>query len=638
MGKIKQMDKHLSELIAAGEVVERPFSVIKELAENAIDAGASAVTVEIRNGGVTLMRVTDNGSGIAREDVRLAFRRHATSKLLSEDGLSAIGTLGFRGEALASVASVARVELLTRTAEEPVGTRYVIEGGEEVELEDAGCPKGTTLYVRDLFYNTPARMKFLKKDVSEGNSVAGVLDRMALSHPEVSFKLIRDGRQALLTPGDGKLLSAVYAVYGRDFAKGLIPVDYSLNGLKISGFVSAPSHARANRAMQLFFINGRYVKSRTAAAALEEACRGSVMVGKFPACVLDIAVALEAVDVNVHPAKIEVRFVNERPVFDVVYYGCRSALEAKEQPKELKIPASRLIPAQPETVQLPLSAQQTAKPAPREKASVPQAPKPPLFSVPQRPFSGVSSLKSSVGVLYETGAQETAAPSAQEPPAEHNAPVCRDVPAREKQPAREEQPAVLEAAAPKPAEPFRLIGEAFDTYMILEEGDRILLIDKHAAHERLLYEKLKSQGCGECSQLLLSPVAVTLDKDGYDALLQHLDELREAGFEAEDFGGGSVLLRAAPLWLSGEDAAEVVTELAGKLISGSLDPIPERLEWLYHSIACRAAVKAGNRSSAQELVQLARQTLAENVKHCPHGRPVAIALTRYNLEKQFGRV
>lgn len=587
------------------------------------------------------MRVTDNGSGIAREDVPLAFQRHATSKLLSEDGLSSIATLGFRGEALASIASVSRVEMITRTAEETAGTRYVIEGGEEIEQEDAGCPKGTTLYIRDLFYNTPARMKFLKKDVSEGNSVAGVLDRIALSHPEVSFKLIRDGKQALLTPGDGKLLSAIYAVYGRDFAKGLIPVEYSLNGLKVSGFLSAPSHARANRAMQLFFINGRYVKSRTAAVALEEACRGSVMVGKFPACVLNVEIALEAVDVNVHPAKIEVRFVNERPMFDVVYYGCKSALEGKEQPKELKLPATKMTAAQPESQQMPLSAQKTEKSGSPLKPSSPVLSKQEGFSPLKRPFTEVPSLRSEAGVMYDTVSQK------QERilPVEDQRCEPPEIPEKKivESPVAVETNAFQEEGREKkldrqPGEPFRLIGEAFDTYIILEEKDRILLIDKHAAHERLLYEKLKEQGGGDASQMLLSPVTVTLDKDGYDAILQHLDELRQVGFDVEDFGGGSILVRSAPLWLSGEDAEAVVTELAGKLTSGSRDLTPERLEWLYHSIACRAAVKAGNRSSAVELVRLARETLQENVKHCPHGRPVAIALTRYHLEKQFGRV
>ena len=350
MGKINVLDAHVAELIAAGEVVERPASVIKEMVENAIDAGATAVTVEIKNGGVSYMRVADNGSGIAREDVPVAFLRHATSKVSGQSDLEAIGTLGFRGEALASIAAVARVELLTRTQEEAVGTRYVVEGGEEKLLDDAGCPQGSTFLIRDLFYNTPARMKFLKKDVTEANAVAGVLDKIALSHPEISLRFIREGKEQLHTPGDGKLQSAIYAVYGREFTRGLMPVDYTLNHVRVWGFVSRPANSRPNRSMQQFFINGRYVKSRTAMAALEEAFKGSVMVGKFPACVLHLEMSFQAVDVNVHPAKLEVRFVNERPVFDAVYHGVKSALQKEDRPKEVTLKGQRelLRPVSPE--------------------------------------------------------------------------------------------------------------------------------------------------------------------------------------------------------------------------------------------------------------------------------------------------
>ena len=633
--RIHLLEKKVAELIAAGEVVERPCSVVKELVENCIDAGATAVTVEIKNGGVRYIRVTDNGCGIAREDVPTAFLRHATSKVYKESDLDAISTLGFRGEALASVAAVAHVELITRPSEEPIGTRYCIDGGEETLLEDAGCPKGTTILVRDLFYNTPARMKFLKKDVSEANAVASAVDRIALSHPEVSVKFIRDGKQERMTPGDGKLLSAIHAVFGRQFAQSLLPVDYALGGVKVSGYISKPSASRPNRSMQSFFINGRYVRTRTAAVALEEACKGSVMVGKFPACVLNIELNLTLVDVNVHPAKIEVRFVNERPIFDAVYHACKNALGADTPAQEIDLSqVSKLVrtPKAETAQQLTLSSTPAPAKAPPPKRSVDraafQAPADisyapsPIVSIPSIPKAPAVPRNPGWDIVVEEEPKEPQAPPAPKQPV--NPPLA---------PSKE--------PAPNDGAPFarevRLIGEAFSTYILLECADELLLIDKHAAHERLLYERIKSQA-QLTPQLLLAPVTVTLDRESYAAVLENFETLSSLGFETEDFGAGAVLVRSAPLQMDGQDAGDLVAEIAGKLTKNVKDLTPERLEWVYHSVACRAAVKAGDHSNPRELFDLAKRTLEEDVRHCPHGRPVAVRLTKKQLEKQFGRI
>lgn len=632
MSKINVLDKHVAELIAAGEVVERPSSVIKELTENAIDAGSSAITVEIKNGGITYMRVTDNGCGIARTDVPIAFLRHATSKVSSQDDLDSIATLGFRGEALASVAAVAHVELLTRTQEELAGTHYEIDGGIEQLCEDAGCAQGATIIVRDLFYNTPARMKFLKKDMVEANSIAAVLDKIALSHPEISLRFLRDARETLHTPGDGRLKSAIYAVYGKDFTTGLIPVDYSLNGVSVSGFISKPTAARPNRSMQQFFINGRYVRSRTAMVAMEEACKGSLMVGKFPACVLHIKVSCEAVDVNVHPAKIEVRFVNEKPIFDAVYHGVKTALNQGDAPSvmPLKKPVLSPFPKQEPTKQLQFATAplEEAVPAPTVPAVLREA-------KPAAPVTG-GMLRDSEAPRFRSEyiTEETTARFISQP-AEPVAP--KPVPAAElpAEPAVTAEPTVDS----EQGKPEKLVGEAFGTYIILERGkDELVFIDKHAAHERMLYEKLKAQGGEAVQQMLLEPVPVTLDKNEYAAVLAAIDTFAAAGFELEDFGSGTVLVRSVPLLLGGEDAADAVMEIAGYLLSAKNDITTEKLDWLYHNVACRAAVKAGDESSAQELATLARRMEQEDIRYCPHGRPVSIVIKKRDLERQFGRV
>jgi DNA mismatch repair protein MutL len=632
LNKINVLDKHIAELIAAGEVVERPSSVIKELVENAIDAGSSSITVEIKNGGVTYMRVTDNGCGIAREDVAAAFLRHATSKLHNEDDLDNIGTLGFRGEALASIAAVARVELLTITKDELAGTRYVIDGGTEQLCEDAGCAQGTTMIVRDIFYNTPARMKFLKKDVVEANAVAAVLDKIALSHPEVSLRLIRDSRETLHTPGDGKLKSAVYAVFGKEFTAGLLPVNYELNGVKVWGFVSKPSAARPNRSMQQFFINGRYIRSRTAMVAMEEAFKGTLMVGKMPACVLHLAVSFRSVDVNVHPAKIEVRFVNEKPIFDAVYHGVKTALNQGDSPNVMTMnrPVQPVF-VQPEPsvqMQFPLDPQSQAAEKPAAEPALPVREK---ADGEQNRLLAVSDVRTpKFNTHYEAKNIEFSEPQ----------PILS---VQNSVSAQLEQLEISKAAEPALTEKLderkKLVGEAFRTYIIIQRGeDELLFIDKHAAHERMLYEKLKAQKNQEEQQLLLEPIPVTLDKNEYAAVLNAVEIYGEAGFEIEDFGSGTVLVRSAPLFLAGEEVADAVMEIAGYLLSAKNDITTEKLDWLYHNIACRAAVKAGDESSAEELIALAERLEKEDIRYCPHGRPVSIIMKKRDLERQFGRV
>ena len=663
MPRIRLLDQRTAELIAAGEVIERPSSVVKELVENAIDAGASAITVEIQNGGIRFIRVTDNGCGIFREDVPRAFLRHATSKVSSPEDLYSIGTLGFRGEALASICAVARVELLTRTPEETLGTRYEIRGGREVSLDDAGCPQGTTIIVRDLFYNVPARMKFLKKDTTEGNAVATLMDRLALSHPEVSMKLIRDGQMKLHTPGDGKLLSAVYGVYGGDFAGGLTPVEHTFGAGKVSGYITRPEKSKATRAMEHFFINGRYVKSVTMMAALEESYKNSLMTGKFPGCVLELELPPGMVDVNVHPAKLEVKLSDERMVFDAVYNACRGALETlgnvtqardasrsyqnrlhyfeiKNQPmegeqqrmtaQEYRQAVSRqTVPQAPAFGDLPRKAAPAvpAAPSPAEGERSPRTGAPRSLrdtgpgelyrgSIPQKEY-----LKPTVGLE-----ERPAAPAKEEP-----------APAPERTAPRKEPPEGQEA---KPLGPLRLVGEVFHTYILAENGEELFLIDKHAAHERLLFEKLRAeQAAGEPSrQLLLTPMRLSLPKDRYDALIQNPDKTAACGFALEDFGDGSVLVREIPSILGLDQVEDSVLEMAELLLRSHTRLNLDFYDELYHSIACKAAVKGGSFSGPEEQQKLLDRLAANPaVRNCPHGRPVMIAMTKGELERMFGR-
>lgn len=630
---VRVLDKHVAELIAAGEVVERPSSVIKELVENSIDAGASAITIEIQNGGITYMRITDNGCGIPFDEVPVAFLRHATSKVRTEDDLACIGTLGFRGEALASVAAVAKVDMLTNIGSS-VGCAYSIHGGEEISHAETGCPKGTTIVVRDLFYNIPARMKFLKKDISEANAVAAVVDRMALSHPEIAFRFIRDGKQALSTSGKGGIEAAVYAVYGREFSAGLIPVDYRVGDMSLRGLICRPTEARKSRSMQHFFINGRYVKSNTMMAAFEQAYKGSVMVGKFPVCVLELLMPNSQVDINVHPAKLECRFTNEKSIFDTIYYGVRSTLqkgdgfgEIKLAEKPFRSPAATNTQAQ----QLHYSGTAFAQKVPETAKAQPVVAKPePIKSTP-----AVSRPRVDLDILVDD--DRPFSPARVSAPAPRYTTEPRKVPIEQApvQPVAQ-QPEAAQTTTIEEEPVLRLIGEAFSTYALFENGDEILVVDKHAAHERILYEQLKAHQHTE-SQMLLEPVAVTLSKDEYSAITEHLQEITDAGFELEEFGGSCLLVRAVPTVLSNCDVAPLIEEIAAGFLKQANSVEIDHLDWLYHNMACRAAVKGGDRSG-EDLIKLAeRIAKSDDIRYCPHGRPVAFRLTRKELEKQFGR-
>ncbi len=656
MPKIKVLPKEIAELIAAGEVVERPASVIKELMENAIDAGSSSVTVEIKNGGITYIRVTDNGCGISREDIRTAFISHATSKISTRDDLYAIGTLGFRGEALASIAAVSNVEVLTRTTEEETGTRYCISAGEETLVDDAGCPLGTTIVVRDLFFNTPARMKFLKKDVSEANAVAGIVDKIALSNPDVSIRFIREGKSALFTSGSGDLRTAAYEIFGKDFADGLIEADYSFESVKISGLVSKPTKSRPNRNMQFFFVNGRLVKSGTASAALSEAYKNSIMVGKFPYCVLNITTAPGLVDVNVHPAKIEVRFANERTVFSAVYYAAKNALEHRDEAPKVTIPrtaqAELFEPVRPKTEQMRLPEKQPDfwnRMSSSEYRSAQQ---------PERPTYQQSAAREDIITVASPDKKPETADSepstiqhfldAQRAKKEETAAIEADI-----RPELSEKAATLPDEKPeetaraldtavdeKPAElPVTVIGEAFKTYIIVQQGESIFLVDKHAAHERMLFNELVKNDSKRSTQMLLTPITVTLSKEEYSSVLDNLDMLMQAGFAVEDFGYSVVIVRECPMEISADEVADVVAELAGYLVENRQKLISEKKEWLFSLMACKAAIKGGMYTTEYERELFIKRLFASpEIRYCPHGRPVMIEITRRELEKNFGRV
>lgn len=656
MPKIKVLPKEIAELIAAGEVVERPASVIKELMENAIDAGSSSVTVEIKNGGITYIRVTDNGCGISREDIRIAFISHATSKISTRDDLYAIGTLGFRGEALASIAAVSNVEVLTRTTEEETGTRYCISAGEETLVDDAGCPLGTTIVVRDLFFNTPARMKFLKKDVSEANAVAGIVDKIALSNPDVSIRFIREGKSALFTSGSGDLKTAAYEIFGKDFADGLIEADYSFESVKISGLVSKPTKSRPNRNMQFFFVNGRLVKSGTASAALSEAYKNSIMVGKFPYCVLNITTAPGLVDVNVHPAKIEVRFANERTVFSAVYYAAKNALEHRDEAPKVTIPRTAQTelfePVRPKTEQMRLPEKQPDfwnRMSSSEYRSS-QHPEKPTYQQP-------AVREDIIAVASPDKKPETAdsEPStiqhfldAQRAKKEETAVIEADIRpelSAEAATLPDEKPeetarALDTAVDEKPAElPVTVIGEAFKTYIIVQQGESIFLVDKHAAHERMLFNELVKNDSKRSTQMLLTPITVTLSKEEYSSVLDNLDMLMQAGFAVEDFGYSVVIVRECPMEISADEVADVVAELAGYLVENRQKLISEKKEWLFSLMACKAAIKGGMYTTEYERELFIKRLFASpEIRYCPHGRPVMIEITRRELEKNFGRV
>lgn len=621
MPEIKVLPKEISELIAAGEVVERPASVIKELVENSIDAGADNITVEIQHGGITYMRITDNGCGIEKNDVPTAFLRHATSKIKNSGDLNAIGTLGFRGEALAAVSSVARVEMFTKPRDAAFGTHYEIEGGVEKLCEEAGCPDGTTIVIRDIFFNTPARMKFLKKDVSEANAAAAVVERIALSHPEIAFKLIRDGKQSLMTPGDGKINTAVYSILGREFAGTLMEVDGGLDGIGVKGLTCKPVSCRPTRNYQFVFLNGRLVRSGTVTAAVEQAYKNSAMVGKFPGFVLYLTVPLNTVDVNVHPAKTEVRFSDERRIFDAVYSSVKNALARGDTRPEVKLhepvfnPFERMTTA--EYKQQPIMKPTVAEEIYKNRPSLHNAYKPQEKTVLRDANYNVSKTNNTVYIPERIINPPSMAEEAPQPQRTVSVDIMRDV--------EDERP------------PITLIGEAFLTYIIVQMGESVFMIDKHAAHERILFNRLKKEQKTE-TQTLLTAVIVALTGDEYNAAISNTEALEKAGFEVEDFGNSSVRVSAVPASLTREDIPSVISELAGKLSKGKA-PDSERLDDMYHTVACKAAIKAGSRTSPLEMQKLAERVLySDDVMYCPHGRPVAFEIKRRELEKQFGRI
>ena len=718
MAVIHVLDKHTAELIAAGEVVERPASVVKELLENSIDAGAAQVTVSIESGGVKLIEISDNGTGIEAEYISTAFIRHATSKIEKPDDLNSIHTLGFRGEALASIASVARVELTTRTEADEFATVYRIEGGEEISREPGARAVGTTIRVKDLFYNTPARMKFLKKDSSEGTFVADTIAHVALSHPEVSVKFIREGKLQYVTPGDGQLRSAAYAVLGREFSRDLIELKNQEGVYRITGLITPPKSCRASRSMQHFYINGRYVRNRTMMAGMEMAFKGTMMQGKFPGGILLLEMPADLVDVNVHPAKIEARFARENDVFDVVYHAVKLALaqpgtgerlftfdadEKNENEKTIdkKIEndvkknnftgLSAIISGQADPGTLPQQRREPAKTeerpplrtepvgkaaptaAPRWQSGTQNAPMldpfvtlhSPEAESPRtaEPFRAAAS-ETQLDVEPELAGAEDAkihaaqdhmvawdtVPAVQENKAVPSAPEIPDEPAEQKRAAAACPAEELSAEAAEPEqlnfdptagqpEPLRYVGEVFKTYILAERGDELCLIDKHAAHERQLYEKLAASYGNVPGQLLLEPAAIDLSAEEKQALLDNIPLLENAGLEIADFGGNTVVLRAVPADVEPQNAESLLVEIANKLLKGGHDALNEHTEWVLHSISCRAAIKAGDKSSPQELLALAEKILSGEVPpFCPHGRPCVLKLTRKELEKQFGRI
>ena len=690
MAEIRVLDKHTAELIAAGEVVERPASVAKELLENAIDAGATQISLSAVRGGIQQLQIVDNGSGIEAEYIDKAFIRHATSKISTAEDLGRIHTLGFRGEALASIASVARVEVLTRTEADEFACCYRIEGGEPQGMEPGARPVGTTITVNDLFYNTPARMKFLKKDASEGTFVAETVLHAALSHPEISFRFTRDGKQQYVTPGDGDLRSAVYAVLGREFARDFLAVEGGSDLYHVTGLITPPRACRASRGAQHFFVNGRYVKNRTMMAALENAYKGTMMQGKFPGAVLMLELPPDMVDVNVHPAKTEIRFAKESDVFDAVYRAVRAAL-ATPGSGECRFEMGHTAP---DESQMQEKAKSVTPAAPAKPAAGPSVlPKKGGFTtlsaaeyralngltapVPARPLPGVVTVESAKPAYDAGPAPKPLTPT---PPVEKiTLPVPQPMPPAAADdtlldilPDMPDEPTAPQPVQPDPeteyvqndlhalsalpdkvitspeqttltpppeSEPLRLVGEVFKTYIITERGGELCLIDKHAAHERLLFEQMAKDYGNVPSQMLLVPVQVNLTAAEKQAVLQNLDLLTDAGIEAEDFGGATVVVRAVPADVPVDDVEDMLVELAAKLADGGRDALREKTEWVLHSIACRAAIKAGDRTDAAEMLALAQHIMDGTVPpFCPHGRPCVLKITRKELEKQFGRL
>ncbi|MBQ3537322.1 MAG: DNA mismatch repair endonuclease MutL [Clostridia bacterium] len=715
MARINILPKNVAELIAAGEVVERPSSVVKELIENSIDAGATSVTVEIKNGGIKYIRVTDNGCGIYKDDVRKAFISHATSKIKDGNDLEAIFTLGFRGEALPSVAAVSRLQMLTKTPEEETGTEITVEGGEETSFSDAGAPDGTTIIIRDLFYNTPARMKFLKKDSTEGSYVSDVTAKAAISNPSIRFSLIKDGKQVLSTPGNGDLRSCIYSVFGKDVSDGLLECDGESNSVKVKGFISKPLFNRPNRNLQYCYVNGRYVRVPVAAAALDEAYKNRIMVGKFPMCFLFIDIPPGKTDVNVHPAKTEIRFSEDAKIFEAIFYAAKAALNKGDTERPgavLRDKRDILQKSTPEAVQMKFSVPEkkqeaqdgkervfgvfsgkervqevrnTVKPAdmsgksgpPDEKSSA--SPEKKSISmkaendIPSGGFfrdtsdvfsrsipkseaeeknrrlleaekNNVEKVKEEINSVFSrafTAVEENGEKTSLSDISRISVSAAAEEKSSGVQPKSEEasEKSCIAEEATSAVPDFTVVGEIFKTYILVESENKMLIIDKHAAHERMIFNRLQKEGFPEDSQLLLSPVSVTLSGKEYAAVIENLSVFSDGGFTVEDFGGTSVIVRDCPVTLTKEDIVSVITEMAGELLKGNSRPVPEKLTWLYHSTACRRAVKAGDSMKKEETEVFVRELLSDpDIRYCPHGRPVMYELTKHEIEKQFGRI
>lgn len=669
MPKINILPKEVYSLIAAGEVVERPLSIVKEMIENSIDAGSKHITVEIKNGGTTYIRITDDGCGIAKEDVKKVFISHATSKIADAEDLNSILTLGFRGEAMASISAVAKVELLTRVSGEELGTRYEIHGGREMDFADAGCPEGTTIVVRDIFFNVPARMKFLKKDVTEGNSVQGIVERMAISHPEISFRFIREGRQVLVTSGNGDLKGTVYSVFGKELSDTLVPVDYAFEGMRVTGFVSRPHQSRKSRAMQFFFINSRLVKSTTAMAALEQAYKNNIMVGRYPACVLNIEIDAKLIDVNVHPAKIEVRFVNEKPVFNLIYYGVKTAIETGDSVKEADFGTSYDGRPYKNLEKHSVKVDFLKKEEPPKQMKFSSKPLNDFWQVasPSKPIehkrkdsygnaedyvisagNTLDKLDNAITTDYSVSVKIDFSDSGEKRDNSEDVILIDDSQSAgerlfgiaDNTPDKDNSDVIEIKAENEIAPEFTVVGEAFNTYIIVQIENNLYYIDKHAAHERMNFERLKAQAKDNIStQILLAPVAVKLSAEEYSAVTENLPLLAKCGIIAEDFGNMTVIVREIPSLLEGADAKDLIIETAGKLLEHKTDLEPDKMDWIFHSASCRSAVKGGDYTTPEERELFVKKILSmPNIRYCPHGRPVMIKISKYEIEKQFGRI
>ena len=655
MAIIKQLDPHVADLIAAGEVVERPLSVVKELVENGLDAGARAITVEIQSGGLTYIRVTDDGAGMAEEDAKIAFRRHATSKLHTGRDLEAVSTLGFRGEALAAISAVSRIDLLTRQAKASEGTSVTVEAGQVRAVSPVGCPVGTTMIVRDLFFNTPARLKFMKSDRAEAAAITAMLTGMTLSHPEVSFRYIRDGKEEYHTPGDGSVQSAIYTLLGREFAKGLIEVKGQDADVKVAGFVTAPANARGNRSHQHFYVNGRYVRSKLLQAALEQAYKNVQFTGKFPGCVLYLTVGYGAVDVNVHPTKTEIKFLHEKQAFDAVYYSVLEALEKSSYMPEIDLSRGTQraleMSETSKTEENPAGGRSAGPSARKEgqkgailgqlrgesvqKGTGGRVP-PPRVPSASAPMTG--ELRDTAAVVYQSrfdlpAAESISAASSVEVPAVP--PVGCDVPMAPSPESTEESRQVMEDQVEVP--PYRIVGEALETYILVERGGELLFIDKHAAHERILFDQLRCGAYTPMAQTLLAPLTVDLGPEVTAILLEHGEALETFGFEIDQFGMGTVALRQVPELIDLDDMEAFLGELAEGLRLGKAPDMDGVRDEVIHTMACKAAIKAGRRSDPAELRALAERVLCGDILYCPHGRPVSLVLTRAQLDKQVRR-